>query len=60
MPDTIISVDQAAQIMRSAMCDAIRRHSLWYLAQGALMVLAGVVALVFPVFSLVAVTANPR
>ena len=51
----IITVDQAARIMRSAMRDAIRRHSVWYLAQGALMVLAGIVALLFPVFSSVAV-----
>ncbi len=30
----IITVDQAARIMRAAMRDAIRRHSFWYLAQG--------------------------
>ena len=53
-PHTIISVDQAAKIMRSALRDAIHRHSLWYLAQGVLMVVAGFVALVFPVISSVA------
>ncbi|WP_246717335.1 HdeD family acid-resistance protein [Oricola nitratireducens] len=51
----IITVDQAARILRAAMRDAIRRHSFWYLAQGVLMMLAGVVALLFPVFSSVAV-----
>ena len=51
----IITVDQAARILRAAMRDAIRRHSFWYLAQGVLMVLAGIVALLFPVFSSVAV-----
>ena len=60
MPETPITVDQAAQIMRSAMRDAIKRHSVWYLAQGALMVLAGFIALVFPVVSSVAIVANPR
>ena len=50
-----MSLDQAAEVMRSAMRDVIKRHSLWYLLQGGLMVLAGVVAFLFPVFSSVAV-----
>ncbi len=50
-----MSLDQAAEVMRSAMRDVIKRHSVWYLLQGGLMVLAGVVALLFPVFSSVAV-----
>ncbi len=55
MGEPIISVDQAAQIMRDAMRDAIKRHSLWYLIQGILMMLAGIVALIFPIFSSVTV-----
>jgi len=55
MGEQIISVDQAAQIMRDAMRDAIKRHSLWYLIQGILMMLAGIVALIFPIFSSVTV-----
>ncbi len=50
-----MSLDQAAEVMRSAMRDVIKRHSLWYLLQGGLMVLTGVVAFLFPVFSSVAV-----
>ncbi len=50
-----MSVDQAAKVMRSAMRDVIKRHSMWYLLQGGLMVFAGLVALLFPVFSSVAV-----
>ena len=50
-----MSVDQAAKVMRSAMRDVIKRHSMWYLLQGALMVFTGLVALLFPVFSSVAV-----
>ncbi|MEJ2753473.1 MAG: DUF308 domain-containing protein [Chloroflexota bacterium] len=55
MDEQVISVDQAARIMRDAMRDAIKRHSLWYLIQGILMMLAGMVALIFPVFSSVTV-----
>ncbi len=50
-----MSLDQAAEVMRSAMRDVIKRHSLWYLLQGGLMVLTGIVAFLFPVFSSVAV-----
>jgi len=50
-----MSLDQAAEVMRSAMRDVIKRHSLWYLLQGGLMVLTGVVAFLFPIFSSVAV-----
>lgn len=49
-----MTVDEAAQVMREAMREAVKRHSLWYLAQGAMMVLAGIVALVYPAISSVA------
>jgi uncharacterized membrane protein HdeD (DUF308 family) len=55
MNEPIISVDQAARIMRDAMRDAIKRHSLWYMIQGILMMVAGLVALLFPLVSSVAV-----
>ena len=55
MSEPIISVDQAARIMRDAMRDAIKRHSLWYMIQGILMMVAGFVALLFPLVSSVAV-----
>jgi uncharacterized membrane protein HdeD (DUF308 family) len=55
MNEPVISVDQAARIMRDAMRDAIKRHSLWYMIQGILMMIAGLVALVFPLISSVAV-----
>ena len=51
-----ISVDAAAQVMREAMRDSVQRHSLWYLIQGGLMIVAGLLALVHPVFSTVAVS----
>ena len=41
--------------MRAAMRETVKRHSLWYLIQGGLMVLAGILALVYPVLSSVGV-----
>lgn len=41
--------------MRDAMRDTIKRHSFWYMIQGILMMIAGVAALVFPLFSSVAI-----
>jgi uncharacterized membrane protein HdeD (DUF308 family) len=50
-----MSLEAAAQVMRDAMRETIRRHSLWYLVQGGLMVLGGILALVYPVLSTAAV-----
>jgi uncharacterized membrane protein HdeD (DUF308 family) len=50
-----MSLDAAAQVMREAMRDAVRRHSLWYLVQGGVMILAGILALVYPMASSFAV-----
>src|SRR6478672_8102149 len=50
-----MSLEAAAQVMREAMRETVQRHSLWYLIQGGLMILAGILALVFPAISSVAV-----
>ena len=50
-----MSLDTAAQVMREAMREAVNQHSLLYLVQGGLMVLAGILALVYPVASSFAV-----
>jgi uncharacterized membrane protein HdeD (DUF308 family) len=50
-----ISVDAAAAAMREAMRDTVKRYSLWYLLQGILMVVAGVLALVYPMIASVAI-----
>ena len=50
-----MSLEAAAQVMREAMRETVKRHSLWYLVQGGLMVLAGVLALAYPALSSVAV-----
>lgn len=46
-----ISVNQASAVLREAMRDTIRRRSRWYLVQGAILVVAGVVALVSPLLA---------
>ena len=43
-----ISLDLAAATMRDAMRQTVRRYSLWYLVQGILMVVTGVLALIYP------------
>jgi uncharacterized membrane protein HdeD (DUF308 family) len=52
-----ISLESAAQVMREAMRQTVKRHSMLYLIQGGLMVLAGIVALFYPLFSALAVVA---
>ena len=49
-----MSVESAALAMREAMRETVRKYSLWYLIQGALMVLGGILALVYPIVSSVA------
>jgi uncharacterized membrane protein HdeD (DUF308 family) len=50
-----MSLEAAAQVMREALRETVRRYSLWYLVQGGLMALGGVLALVYPVLSSAAV-----
>jgi uncharacterized membrane protein HdeD (DUF308 family) len=50
-----MSLETAAQVMREAMREKVKRHSLWYLVQGGLMILAGILALFYPAMSSVAV-----
>ncbi|HRO09937.1 MAG TPA: DUF308 domain-containing protein [Amaricoccus sp.] len=45
-----ISVNEASAVLRAAVRDTIRKRSYLYLVQGGVMVLAGVVALIVPVF----------
>src|SRR5215470_5391978 len=50
-----MSLDAAAQVMREAMRETVKRHSLWYLVQGGVMIVAGILALVYPIASSFAV-----
>ena len=49
-----MSVEAAAQALREATRETVRRYSTWYLIQGVLMVIAGIVALLYPFISSVA------
>ena len=49
------SLEAAAAAMRDALRDTVRRYSLWYLLQGILMVVTGVLALVYPAIASVAI-----
>lgn len=55
MANTSMSVESASQVIREAMRDKIKQHSFWYIVQSGLMILAGVLALIFPVISSVAI-----
>ncbi|MEM7193156.1 MAG: HdeD family acid-resistance protein [Pseudomonadota bacterium] len=46
-----ISIDAAAQALREAMRETVKKYSLWYLIQGVLLVAAGILALLSPVFA---------
>jgi uncharacterized membrane protein HdeD (DUF308 family) len=50
-----ISLESAAQVFREAMRDTVKRYSLWYLVQGVLLIVAGILAVIYPVVSSVAV-----
>lgn len=46
-----ISIDDATRIFQDAVREAVERQSFWYLVQAGLMAAAGILALVFPIFS---------
>lgn len=50
-----MTLDQAAEVFREAVRDTVRRHSLWYLIQGVLLIAGGVLAIIYPLVSSVAV-----
>jgi uncharacterized membrane protein HdeD (DUF308 family) len=50
-----IPLEAAAAAMREAMRETVKRYSLWYLLQGILMAVAGVLALIYPVIASVGI-----
>jgi len=49
-----MSLDAAAEVFRDAMREAVKRYSLWYLIEGVLLVVAGMLAIIFPMVSSIA------
>ena len=43
-----MTMAQASAAMREAMRETVRRYSLWYLLEGVLLMIAGLVALIYP------------
>lgn len=54
MADTM-SLGEASRAMREALRETVKRHSLWYMIQGGLMVVAGLLAIIYPVLSAAAI-----
>lgn len=50
-----ISLDAAAEAMGEAMRQSVRRNAMLFVLQGILLVAAGILALIFPLFSTLAV-----
>ncbi len=50
-----MSLDAAAEVFREAMRATVKKYSLWYLIEGGLLVVAGVLAIIYPAISSVAV-----
>ncbi len=50
-----LSLDDAAEVFREAMREAVKRYSRWYLIQGVLLIVAGLLAIIYPVISSAAV-----
>ncbi|UVC11264.1 HdeD family acid-resistance protein [Rhizobium sp. TH2] len=48
-------LETASVLFRNAMREAFKKHSTWYLIQGALLVVAGMLAIIYPLMSAVAV-----
>jgi uncharacterized membrane protein HdeD (DUF308 family) len=51
-----ISFEEAAAAARKATLDAVSQHRILFTIQGVLMILAGIVALVFPLFTTLALS----
>jgi uncharacterized membrane protein HdeD (DUF308 family) len=50
-----MSLDAAAEVFREAMRETVKKYSLWYLIQGVLLVVAGMLAVIYPIISSAAV-----
>jgi uncharacterized membrane protein HdeD (DUF308 family) len=46
-----MTLDEASEVFREAMRETVKEYSLWYLAQGVLMMATGVLAVIAPAFS---------
>jgi len=50
-----MSLSAAAEVFREAAREAVKRYSLWYLVEGILLLAAGILAIIYPLVSSLAV-----
>jgi uncharacterized membrane protein HdeD (DUF308 family) len=53
-----MSLAAAAEVFREAMRETVKRYALWYLIEGVLLIVAGLLAIVYPAISSQAVVAT--
>jgi uncharacterized membrane protein HdeD (DUF308 family) len=49
------SLSAAAEAFREAIRETVKRYALWYLIEGVLLIVAGIVAIIYPVIASAAV-----
>src|SRR6516164_10132988 len=50
-----MSLSAAAEAFREAIRETVKRYALWYLIEGVLLIVAGIVAIIYPVIASAAV-----
>ena len=50
-----MSLNAAAEAFREAIRETVKRYALWYLVEGVLLVVAGALAIIYPVITSAAV-----
>jgi len=50
-----MSLNAAAEAFREAIRETVKRYALWYLIEGVLLVVAGILAIIYPVITSAAV-----
>lgn len=50
-----VSIAEASDVFREALRNSVRRHSFWYLVQGIMLTVTGLLSVIYPVISSVAV-----
>ena len=45
------SLNAAAEAFREAIRETVKRYALWYLIEGVLLVVAGILAIIYPVIT---------
>src|SRR5688572_12567199 len=52
------SLDSAAEIYREALRETVKRNALLYVSEGALLIVTGFLAIIYPLFSVVSIAVS--